>query len=140
MFANGDDAALGAVIAKVTDQAAGIDFGDDGDAAFRKEVFGFIVGAPIADDGRDFADHEPFDIWAAGFTVGLICAVVADLRIGENDDLAAIGRVGEDFLIAGDGGIENNFAGALSGRSKTDAFEDDAVFQDENCLLQPIDS
>ena len=140
MFTDSDDATLGAVIAQVADEAAGVDFGDDGNATFGKEVFGLILGAPIADDGRDFADDEAFDVRTARFAVALIRAVVADLRVGENDDLACVGRVCEDFLVARDGGIENNFAGTLCGRTKTDPLEDRAVFQGEDCLLQPIGS
>ena len=57
--------------------------------------------------------------------------------LGENDDLAAIGRIGEYFLITGDGGVENDLTGTLYGRTKTDPLEDCTVFQGENCLLQP---
>jgi len=34
------------------------------------------------------------------------------VRIGEADNLAGIAGVGEDFLIAGETGIENDFAAA----------------------------
>jgi hypothetical protein len=47
--------------------------------------------------------------------------------------LTGIGRVSEDLLIAGESGIENDFAGALYGRTKTLALEDGAVFQGEDC-------
>ena len=71
-----------------------------------------------------------------GFVVAFIRAVVADLRIGENHDLAGIGRIGEDFLIARDGGIENHLTRPLDGRTKTTALEDRAVFQGEDCWVQ----
>ena len=58
--------------------------------------------------------------------------VVADLRIGEDDDLAGIGRIGENFLISGDGGIEDNFAVPFRARTKTTALEDCSVFQGED--------
>ena len=74
------------------------------------------------------------------FAVGLIGTVVADLRVGKDDDLAAIGRIGENFLIAGNGGIKDNLARALDGRTKTDSLEDCTVLQGENCLLQRIGS
>jgi hypothetical protein len=50
--------------------------------------------------------------------------------------LTAVGRIGEDFLIAGDSGIENDFAGALDGRTNAGTLEDRSVLQGENCLLQ----
>ena len=63
-------------------------------------------------------------------------AVVADLRVGEDDDLAGIRRVGEDFLIAGERGIEDDFAGSFGGRTKTPALEDRSVFQGEDGSFQ----
>jgi hypothetical protein len=58
------------------------------------------------------------------------------LGIGKNDDLAGVGRVGEDFLIARDGGIENHLSRPLDGRTKTTALEDRTVFQGEHCWVQ----
>ena len=55
----------------------------------------------------------------ADFVVGFVRAVVADLRIGQHHDLPGIGRIGEDFLVAGDRGIEDDFARAFDGRTKT---------------------
>ena len=95
-----------------------------------------LIRAPVAGERRKLAHHQSFDVRPRRFVVGLVGAVVADLRIGENDDLAGIRRIGEDFLIAGDGGIENDFAGPFDGRTKTPALEDRAVFQGENCGVQ----
>ena len=71
-----------------------------------------------------------------GFVVALIRAVVSDLRVGENHDLAGIRRIGEDFLIARDGGIEDHLARSFDGRTKTTALEDRTVFQGEDCWVQ----
>jgi hypothetical protein len=38
------------------------------------------------------------------------------MRMRQSDDLAAIGWIGEDFLIPGDGGIENHFTGGKTDR------------------------
>ncbi len=51
LWTDSDDAAFGAVIAEMADETAGIDFGDDGDSALGEEVFGFLIGAPVADNG-----------------------------------------------------------------------------------------
>jgi len=42
--------------------------------------------------------------------VHLIDAVIADERIGHRDDLGFVGRVGEDFLVAGHGSVEADLA------------------------------
>jgi hypothetical protein len=44
---------------------------------------------------------------------------------------AAARGVGEDFLIPGEGGVEDNFAASLGGRTKAPALEDAPVFQGE---------
>ena len=43
--------------------------------------------------------------------VGGVDPVVADVGIGEGDDLAGVGRVGDDLLVAGEHGVEHRFAG-----------------------------
>jgi hypothetical protein len=58
------------------------------------------------------------------------------LGVGQNDNLAGIGRVGEDFLVSGESGIEDNFPAPLCGRTKTPALEDVPVFQGEDCSVQ----
>ena len=135
-FDGGEDAAHDAAGAEMADEGAGIEIGNDGDAGVGEEAVGFLVGAPVAGDAGEFADGEAFDVGFGGFVIGGAGAVIADLRVGENDDLAGIGGVGEDFLIAGDSGIEDYFAGAFGGRTKAPALEDGAVFQGEDCRVQ----
>ena len=67
----------------------------------RKRV-GFLVGAPVAGDAGELAYDEAFDVRLARLRYRRAGAVIADLRVGENDDLAGIGGIGEDFLVAGD--------------------------------------
>ena len=65
--------------------------------------------------GGELADDQALDIGLGGLVVCLVGAVVADLGVGENDDLSGIGGIGGDFLIAGKGSIENNFTLAFAG-------------------------
>ena len=65
-----------------------------------------------------------------------IGAVVADLGVRKDDDLSGVGGIGEDFLISGDGGIEDYFTGAFCARTKTTALEDCSVFQGEDRCVQ----
>ena len=55
----------------------------------------------------EFADDEPCRCGRRDFNILGIDAVVADVRIGHRDDLTRVGRVGEDFLIAGHRGVED---------------------------------
>ena len=45
------------------------------------------------------------------FTVVGIGPVVADLRVRQHHNLAGVRWIRENFLIAGDGGIEHHFTG-----------------------------
>ena len=73
--------------------------------------------------------------WPAGLAIVVGDAVVADERAGHRDDLAGVGRVGEDFLIAGEGGVEAGFAFDAAGRgvAKRGAVENAAVLEGEAC-------
>ena len=64
----------------------------------------------------------------AAFDVEAIDAIVAYQGIGHGDDLALVGGVGEDLLVAGHRGVEDDFALGSSGRAKGPAGEDGAVF------------
>ena len=122
--------------AQMADQGARVQVGDHRDAGLLEEAVGLVVGAPVAGDGGKLAHHQAFDIRPDRFVVFRAGAVVADLRIGEDHDLAGIGGVGEYFLVSGERGVEDDLAGPLGGRTKTPALEDRAVFQGEDCRVQ----
>jgi hypothetical protein len=44
----------------------------------------------------------------------LVDAVVADVGIGEGNNLTGVGRIRQDFLVAGQSGIEYDFANAAA--------------------------
>jgi hypothetical protein len=68
-------------------------------------------------------------VYQAGLFIILVGSGIADVGIGERDDLAAVRRVGEDFLITGHRGIENHFAGRLAIGADCLAPELGAVFE-----------
>ena len=53
---------------------------------------------------------KPGQMRLAALHVLVVDAVVADLGVGHRDDLAAVAGIGEDFLIAGHGGVETDLA------------------------------
>jgi hypothetical protein len=63
----------------------------------------------------------------SGLDVDRIAAGVADVRIGQRDDLLRVGRIGEDFLIAGQRGVEHHFAGRRALDANACAVEQAAV-------------
>jgi hypothetical protein len=68
-----------------------------------------------------------------GFDVLLVDTVAADVRIRQRDDLPAVAGVGEDFLVAGERGVEHHLAHGATGGADRDALEDRAVCKGEKC-------
>ena len=79
--------------------------------------------------GGQVANDEAGGVDRGGLEVLGIRAGVADVRIGERDDLPAVGRVGENFLIARHGGVEHHFAGRIAFGADRAAVEDGAVLE-----------
>jgi len=51
------------------------------------------------------------------------------VRVGQTNDLPGIAGVGENFLITGEAGIENDFAAAARNRARRAAVKDAPVLQ-----------
>ncbi len=121
--------AHGAERAEVLGERAGVDALDAEDAV-AGEVFGErLAGAPVGRDLAEFADDEGADVRPGGFGVLRVDPVVADLRVGHRDDLAAVGGIGDDLLVSGHRGVETNFPGGGSGGSEGGSFETASVFK-----------
>ena len=68
----------------------------------------------------------------AAFNVFGIDAVITDMGISEGDDLLAIARIREDFLVAGHGGVEHHLADRGARSSNRIANKDRAVCERQN--------
>ena len=64
-----------------------------------------------------------------GFDVVVVGADIADMRESEGHDLAGVGRIGENFLIAGHGGVETHLSHRLALGTHAKAFDHCAVGQ-----------
>jgi hypothetical protein len=94
----------------MTHQCTGVDVGQHGHFELLKIFFRNLLRAPVGADLRELADDQSLYIGTRRLVVFNVGAVISDLRIGKNDDLSGVGRIGENFLIAGDGSIKNYFA------------------------------
>jgi len=74
---------------------------------------------------------------AARLDIFRIGAGIADMRIGQGDNLSGIGRVGENFLIAGHGGVEHHFTDSRASRSRSNTFKHRAPSEREHCSVHP---
>ena len=102
-------------------------------------------GAPVGGQRGEFADDEGFDIRLGGFLVVVIGADIADVRIGEANDLPGVAGIGENFLVTGERGIKNDFTAAASASARRAAVKYSSVLERENrasclrfgqCVLQ----
>src|SRR5208283_3199324 len=57
-----------------------------------------------------------------------------DERIRHRDDLGLVGRVGENFLVAGHGSVEADFAARGGARAEALSVKHGTVFQCQNCF------
>jgi hypothetical protein len=89
-------------------------------------------GTPVGRNLRELANDERLDARPRGFLVILVGADVADMRIGQADNLPRIAGVGENFLVTGEAGIENNFAAATRDRAGGTAVKYAPVFERES--------
>ena len=92
-----------------------------------------LSGTPIRGDVRKLAHNQRFDVRLCGLLIVEVRANVSNVRIGQTDDLPGVAGIGENFLISGEAGIENNFAAAARDRTGRAAVEDAPVLQRENC-------
>jgi hypothetical protein len=81
---------------------------------------------------RQVAHDQSFGVDPSRFTVFGVHARVADVRIGQRDELTAVRRVGEDLLIAGDGGVEHDLAHGAGACADGAAVKDRAVGKDQD--------
>jgi len=126
------DATQRADIPQVANQRPRVDIPNDGDfVAFEVFLCGF-ARTPIGSERREIANNERFYVGSRRFLVIQVCADVADVRIGEADNLAGVAGIGEDFLVTGKAGIKNDFAAPAGASSRRAAVKDSPVLQREN--------
>ena len=73
-------------------------------------------------------DHTP-DGGRTGFVILVCNAVIADERIGHHENLARVGRVGDDLLVTHDRRVENDLADPADVGSESDSVEFFSVFK-----------
>ena len=103
-----------------------------------QEIFQRPAGAIITHTAAEFADDEPANPGTATFGIVIVHAVVTNLRVGHCHDLAVVGRIGEDFLVSGHAGVENDLAIDFTRSAEGASREHRAVFKREfrHCHLR----
>jgi hypothetical protein len=121
------------VDADVAHQGAGVDLGGGYHAPLAQVLGQGLAGAPVGDHGREAAHHEAGCPDLVTFVVLGRAADVADVGLGHGDDLAVVGGIGQDFLVAGHTRVEHDFAGDGAARAEAGSGPDGAVLQRQQC-------
>src|SRR3984957_10738861 len=99
--------------------------------AFEKFLRGF-GGAPIRGERCEFAYDQSFDVRLCRLVVIAIRADISYVGISEADNLAGIAGIGENFLVTGEAGIENDFAAAARASACRTAAKDSSALERES--------
>jgi hypothetical protein len=82
-------------------------------------------------EGRSLTDDKPGHVRTLRLSIFVVDAVVADQRIRHHHVLPRVGRIGENFLIPGHGGIKDDLSERRSWNSEAVAVETAAVLQEK---------
>ncbi len=88
--------------------------------------------APVRRAGHRGPGDHALDRRGQRLAILVVGADIADMREREGDDLPGIGRIGQDLLVAGHRGVEDQLAGDHGCAAEAAAGEDRSVLQGEN--------
>ena len=128
----GDHAAQRSDAADVPHQGARIQIPDRREFVAIQVMIGGLRGAPVGRQGGKLAHDQRLDVRPRRFLVVKIGAHVSDVRISEADDLAGVAGIGEDFLVTGETGIENDFTAAARAGARGAPVKNSSVLECEN--------
>jgi hypothetical protein len=94
---------------------------------------GSLRRTPVRRNLRKFAHHQRLDVRLAGLFIVEVSADIADMRIGQTNDLTGVTGVGENFLISGKAGIENDFAAPARDGARRTAIKYAPVLERQSC-------
>ena len=123
---------------QVPGEGARVDARDGRDPIVAKE--GRELPGTIEDGGSGIGHDERPQPRPEGLVVVEQTTVVADERVGHDHDLAGIGRVRADLLVAGLAGVDDQVATRRHGGTERDAGEDGPILEGQQRGPQVADS
>ena len=114
-------------VTDTTSQGAGVDAGNPGKIVGNHPGLKRPIAPPVRRVGRQLAGDHAKRRRRVRFMVLGIGPDIADMRKGESDDLAGIGRIGHDLLITGHRCIEADFADIGDSRAEAVSFEQASI-------------
>lgn len=121
----------------MTGQGAGVKFGHARDAVVAQIRVEIFLRAPIARRSRQGAQQKPGTEDLAAFGIFGVNAHIADVGVGQGNDLPAIGWIRQDLLITGHCRVEANLAGAHGCSAEAHSMKDTPIGQCQDCVQIP---
>lgn len=122
-----------AAIANAPRQPAGIDAGNPDKPLTLEPAVEVRQGPKIRWIRDRRLQHDPARGGVQSFDVVVIGSHVADMGEGERDDLAGVGGIGDDLLVARHGRVEANLSDRRAGAPDAVTPENGTVVQHQNC-------
>src|SRR5690606_24986694 len=114
VFASNDGPVLGALVPEDAGQPAGVDVRNANNVVASQVVIKATLVSPAAGEQGQIPDDQAGGLYAVGFYVFFVNTGVANVRIRQGNDLAGVGRIGQDFLVASHGSVEHYLAAGFS--------------------------
>ena len=130
-----DHALLRTSITQMSCQRPGIQPFDADDASLLQILIKPLLAPPIAGATAGFFHHEAFGPDPPGLGVFTGDPIVPDVRAGHRDNLALVGRIGQDLLIPAHRRIEHDLADGFAIEAQSTAFKHRPVREREDGFL-----
>ena len=129
IIANPNTAALRPFFTQHAGQRTRVDACDGDDMVRFQIIRQTLLGAEIAHNRWQILDDQPGGVDFICLDVFRVHTDIADVRISQSDHLAGIGRIGQNFLIAGHRGIEHHLSDCVAVRADGVALKHRAIGQ-----------
>jgi len=90
---------------------------------------GRLGRTPIRRKLGEFTNDQRLNIGTGGFFIVEIGADIANVGIGQANNLPGVAGIGENFLVTGEAGVENDFAAAARDGAGSAAIKYAPVFE-----------
>ena len=131
-FAGQNAPGLSALFPQDAGQLARIDASNGNDTVLLQVGRQVLLATPARGNQRQVTNDQASGEIGIGFKIFRIATGVADMRVGQRDDLTAIGGIGKDFLVAGHSGVEHHLATGNAISADGLALENRSVGEGEN--------
>jgi hypothetical protein len=123
-------------VSQPLDQGSGINPAQSRNPAFFQQAVQGFSGRVMGREASVFGDDIASYPGAVGLKIIRVDTVVADQRVGLNQNLAVVGGVGDGFHITHHPRVKNDFPPGFSAGSESSALKDRSIFEDQHSVFR----